>query len=186
MGSLIGTTAIILLMFDPSVAFDVGAWLSFLAIGALGWVSDNQPAPEECEAPPDAITWQERFRDLRGQLSAWLRMNYHRMLAITVLTAPIVATHFHVVSLLGMVVNILLIPLTTVTLICGYVAVFFGMLIPPLETIATVPFDWMLSTLQFGISLSADVRIGFGHSIFQTGSLRFTTACWQCPSLPAM
>ena len=88
-------------------------------------------------------------------------MNYHRMLAITLLTAPIVATHFHVVSLLGMVVNILLIPLTTVTLICGYVAVFFGMLIPPLETIATVPFDWMLSTLQFGISLSADVRIGF-------------------------
>jgi len=161
MGSLIGATAILLIVFDPSIAFDIGAWLSFLAIGALGWVSDNQPTPEEREAPPDAITWQDRFREMRQQWGKWLKLNYHRMLAITVLTAPIVATQFHVVSLLGMVINILLIPLTTITLICGYVAVFFGMLVPPVESIVTAPFDGMLSTLQYGVSLAADVRIGF-------------------------
>lgn len=161
MGSLIGATAILLIVFDPSIAFDIGAWLSFLAIGALGWVSDNQATPEDRKAPPDAITWQERFRELRGQLSEWLKLNYHRMLAITLLTAPLVATQFHVVSLLGMIINILLIPLTTITLICGYVAVFFAMLVPPVESIATAPFDWMLATLQYGVSLAADVRIGF-------------------------
>ncbi len=161
MGSLIGSTAILLIVFDPSIAFDIGAWLSFLAVGALGWVSDNQPTPEEREAPPDAISWQDQFREMRQQWGKWLKLNYHRMLAITVLTAPIVATQFHVVSLVGMVVNILLIPLTTVTLICGYVAVFLGMLVPPAESLVTAPFDWMLSTLQFGVSLSADVRTGF-------------------------
>jgi competence protein ComEC len=161
MGSLIGTTAILLIVFDPSIAFDIGAWLSFLAISALGWVSDHQPTREDRKAPPDAITWQERFRELRGQLSEWLKLNYQRMLAITLLTAPLVATQFHVVSLLGMVINILLIPLTTITLICGYVAVFVGMLVPPVESMATAPFDWMLSTLQYGVSLAADVRIGF-------------------------
>ena len=161
MGSLIGATAILLIVIDPSIAFDIGAWLSFLAIGALGWVSDNQPAPEEREAPPDAITWQDRLHEMRQQWGQWLQLNYHRMLAITVLTAPIVATQFHVVSLLGMVINILLIPLTMITLICGYVAVFFGMLVPPVESIVTAPFDWMLSTLQYGVSAAADVRIGF-------------------------
>ena len=160
-GSLIGATAILLIVLDPSIAFEIGAWLSFLAIGALGWVSDNQPTPEDRKAPPDAITWQERFRELRGQLSDWLKLNYHRMLAITLLTAPLVATQFHVVSLLGMIINILLIPLTTITLISGYVAVFLAMLVPPVESIATALFDWMLSTLQYGVSLAADVRIGF-------------------------
>ncbi len=161
MGSLIGATAILLIVFDPSIAFDIGAWLSFLAVGALGWVSDNQSTPEDREAPPDAITWQDWLRQQQTEWGAWLKLNYHRMLAISVLTAPIVATQFHVVSLVGMVVNILLIPLTTITLICGYVAVFGGMLVPPLESIITAPFDWMLSALQYGVSLSADVRTGF-------------------------
>ena len=161
MGSLIGATAILLIVLDPSIAFDIGAWLSFLAVGALGWVSETAPPPEERAAPADAVTWQDRLRETRGQISEWLRLNYQRMLAIAVLTAPIVATQFHVVSLVGMVVNILLIPLTTVTLISGYVSTSVGLLVPPAASLAVAPFDWMLSALQIGVSLSADVRTGF-------------------------
>lgn len=161
MGSLIGTTVLLLLVLNPSIAFDIGAWLSFLAVSALGWVSEHDSPPEDRAAPPDAVTWQDRFRELRGQSSEWLRLNYRRMLTIAVLTAPIVATQFHVVSLVGMIVNILLIPLTTVTLICGYMAIFVGLLVPPTASITTIPFDWMLSALHLGVSLSADVRVGF-------------------------
>ena len=161
MGSLIGATAMLLTVLDPSIAFDVGAWLSFLAVGALGWVAEHDPPQEDRAAPPDAVTWQDRFREMRGQLWAWLLLDYRRMLAVTVLSAPLVATQFHVVSLVGMVVNILLIPLTTVTLICGYVSIFVGLLVPPVAAIVTAPFDWMLSAMQLGVSLSADVRFGF-------------------------
>lgn len=161
MGSLIGGTVVLLLVLNPSIAFDVGAWLSFLAVSALGWVSDHEPPSEDRAAPPDAVTWQDRYREMRGQFWARLRLNYRRMLAITVLTAPLVATQFHVVSLVGLIVNILLIPLTTVTLICGYVAIFVGLLVPPVASIAATPFNWMLSALQLGVSLSADVRFGF-------------------------
>ena len=161
MGSLIGATVMLLVVLNPSIAFDIGAWLSFLAVSALGWVSEHDSPPEDRAAPPDAVTWQDRFRELRGQSSEWLRLNYRRMLTIAVLTAPIVATQFHVVSLVGMVVNILLIPLTTVTLICGYMAIFVGLLVPPAASITTIPFDWMLSALHLGVSLSADVRVGF-------------------------
>ncbi len=161
MGSLIGATAMLLIVLNPSIAFDVGAWLSFLAVAALGWVSEHDSPPEDRAAPPDAVTWQDRFREMRAQFGEWLSLNYRRMLTIAVLTAPLVATQFHVVSLLGMVVNILLIPLTTVTLICGYVAIFLGLLVPPAASIAAAPFDWMLSVLQLGVSLAADVRVGF-------------------------
>ena len=161
MGSLIGATVMLLLVLNPSIAFDIGAWLSFLAVSALGWVSEHDSPPEDRAAPPDAVTWQDRFRELRGQSSEWLGLNYRRMLTIAVLTAPIVATQFHVVSLGGMIVNILLIPLTTVTLICGYMAIFVGLLVPPTASITTIPFDWMLSALHLGVSLSADVRVGF-------------------------
>jgi len=161
MGSLIGAAAMLLTVLDPSIAFDVGAWLSFLAVGALGWVAEHDSPREDRAAPPDAVTWQDRFREMRGQFGEWLLLDYRRMLAVTVLSAPLVATQFHVVSLVGMVVNILLIPLTTVTLICGYVSVFVGLLVPPVASIVTAPFGWMLSALQLGVSLSADVRFGF-------------------------
>lgn len=161
MGSLIGTTAMLLIVLNPSIAFDVGAWLSFLAVGALGWVSENNPPPKDRAAPPDAITWQEQLRETAAEYRDWLWLNYHRMLAITLLTAPLVATQFHVVSLVGMVINILLIPLTSVTLICGYIAVFIGLFVPPLASIAASPFDWMLGVLQLSVSVTADSRIGF-------------------------
>ena len=67
MGSLIGATAMLLIVLNPSIAFDVGAWLSFLAVGALGWVSEHESPPEDRAAPPDAVTWQDRFREMRGQ-----------------------------------------------------------------------------------------------------------------------
>ncbi|MDA1229990.1 MAG: ComEC/Rec2 family competence protein [Planctomycetota bacterium] len=161
MGSLIGTTAMLLIVLNPSIAFDVGAWLSFLAVSALGWVSEHNPQPEDRPAPPDAITWQERLRAAAARYRDWLWLNYHRMLAITLLTAPLVATQFHVVSLVGMVINILLIPLTAVTLICGYIAIFIGLFVPPLASIAASPFDSMLWLLQSCVSLAADIRIGF-------------------------
>lgn len=161
MGSLIGATAVLLIVIDPSIVFDAGAWLSFVAVGALGWVSEHTAPLEDRPAPPDAVTWQDQFRETRVQIGAWIRLNYRRMLAITVLSAPLVASWFHVVSLLGMLVNILLIPLTTVTLICGYLAIFFGLVVPPLASITTIPFDFLLSLLQLGVSLAADVRLGF-------------------------
>ena len=40
-------------------------------------------------------------------------------------------------------------------------AIFVGLLVPPAASITAAPFDWMLSALQLGVSLAADVRVGF-------------------------
>jgi competence protein ComEC len=160
-GSLLGVTAIVLLIFDPSIAFDVGAWLSFLCVGALGWVAERTPAREDRDAPPEALTWQERLSELRAGLLTWIGRSYQQMLAVTLLSAPLVATQFHVVSLTGMLINLLLIPFTTATLIVGYVFIAAGLAVPPLAIIPGTVFGLCLTVLNSAVSFSADVRLGF-------------------------
>ena len=161
MGSLIGATTLILILFDPSIAFDVGAWLSFLAVGALGWVSDRTPIPVDRPAPPDAPTWQDRLRDVRDWLRYKLGLSYRQILAVTMLSAPLVATQFHLVSLTGMAINILLIPFTTATLITGYLFVAVGLSLPPAAAVLGRPLDWMLTVLNGAVEVSADFSNGF-------------------------
>jgi competence protein ComEC len=161
MGSLIGATAVILILFDPSTAFDIGAWLSFLAVGALGWVSAQSPAPQDRPAPPDSATWRDRFQDGRRWLEGWLRLSYRQMIAVTVLSAPLVATQFHLVSLIGMGINILLIPFTTLTLIAGYLFVAIGLALPAAAMIPGWLFEWMLTALNAAVGYAADIRFGF-------------------------
>lgn len=161
MGTLIGLTALTLLVFDPGIAFDVGAWLSFLAVGALGWVTERQPASEDREAPADALGWRDQLRDWLNHTMQWLHKSLHQMLAVTLLSTPLVASQFHLVSLSGMVVNILLIPFSTITLISGYVFVAAGLLFPPVAFLFGGVFELCLSILNQCVGWTADVRFGF-------------------------
>lgn len=161
MGSLIGTTSLLLMLFDPSIAFDVGAWLSFLAVGALGWVSDRSGAVTERPVPLDTVSWQDRIRDLRLWAGEWLGLSYRQMLAVTMLSSPLVATQFHMVSLTGMVINVLLIPFTTLTLICGFIFIAAGLILPPLAVVSGAVFGSLLWLLNAAVAFSADVRFGF-------------------------
>lgn len=161
MGTLIGLTVLILILFDPAIAFDMGAWLSFLAVGALGWVAARSSTPADSSAPPDIVTWRNRMWEHLHQAWQWIRCSYQQMLAVTLLSAPLIATQFHLVSLTGMVVNLLLIPLTTLTLIAGYLFVAAGCLLPALATLPGYPFEGLLSLLNLSVKYSADVRTGF-------------------------
>lgn len=161
MGTLIGLTVLILVLFDPAIAFDMGAWLSFLAVGALGWVAARSSTPADSSVPPDIVTWWDRLQEYLYQTWQWVSRSYQQMLAVTLLSAPLIATQFHLVSLTGMVVNLLLIPLTTLTLIAGYIFVAAGSLLPALATLAGYPFGGLLSLLNLSVKYSADVRTGF-------------------------
>jgi len=161
MGTLIGAATLLLVIVDPAIVFNVGAWLSFLAVGALGWVSGQQQPAVEREAPPDALTWRDQFRNVRTAAFERLRAGYRQMVAVTLLSAPLVATQFHIVSLTGMVINVLMIPLTAITLISGYVFLAVGLALPPLAFLPGLFFEVMLGVMNFLVSCAADFRWGF-------------------------
>ena len=161
MGTLIGATTLLLVLADPSIAFDVGAWLSFLAVGALGWVSEHAPAPVDRPVPMETLSWGDRVRDIRGMIHEKLSLSYRQMIAVTLLSAPLVATQFHMVSVTGMVINILLIPLTSLTLISGYIFITVGLTIPPVAIVPGCLFGACLSALNAAVSFSAEFRPGY-------------------------
>ncbi|RLS34178.1 MAG: DNA internalization-related competence protein ComEC/Rec2 [Planctomycetota bacterium] len=161
MGALIGTTTLLLVVADPSIAFDVGAWLSFLAVGALGWVSEHSPTRPDRPVPLEVLSWSDRLRDFRSTVHENLSLSYRQMIAVTLLSAPLVATQFHMVSVTGMVINVLLIPLTSLTLIAGYVFIAIGLTIPPIGIVPGFVFGVCLSALNTAVSFSADFRPGY-------------------------
>ena len=161
MGPLIGLTAIVLAVCDPSVAFDVGAWLSFLAVGALGWVSERTPPPHERTTPADSPALRDRITDIATAFGRWLLHSYRQMFAVTLLSAPLIAQQFHLISLTGLLVNLVLIPFTTLTLAAGYIFVAAALLLPISAPAASLPFDKCLSLMNWAVSLSAEFRSGF-------------------------
>ena len=158
---LIGLTAITLAICDPSVAFDVGAWLSFLAVGALGWVSERTPPPHERTTPADSPSLRNRLAETTSALGRWLLHSYRQIFAVTLLSAPLIAQQFHLISLTGLLVNLALIPFTTATLAAGYIFVAAALLLPISAPAVSLPFDYCLSIMNHAVSLSAEFRAGF-------------------------
>ena len=161
MQSLIGNTALLLILTDPGIAFDVGAWLSFLAVAALGWVSDQGPQEHRGDLPPDALTWSDRGREILRLARARLGLRYRQTVAVTVFATPLVASLFHVVSAVSVVINLLLIPLTGCVMICGFVFLAAGLLLPAVGSLIGVIFSVLLALLNDLVVLAAG--LGASH-----------------------
>ena len=162
MPSLIGTTVIILLLFDPYLVFDTGAWLSFLAVTALAWTeSRNSSQHVSQELPPDAATWREKLTEISLHFQRRVLHRYRQMLAITLFSMPLVASQFHVVSLAGMIVNILLIPFTACTMIAGFLFLAAGLLLGPLIAGPAVLFAASLSVLRYAVDLASAFQTSY-------------------------
>jgi competence protein ComEC len=161
MGSLIGATAMLLLVVNPSIAFNVGAWLSFLAVGALGWIAERSSPPADRPTPADFPSWQDRLRDLGSMACDRLSLRYRQMAAVMLLSAPLVMSQFHVVSLTGMVINVVLIPFTAMTLVAGYLFVVIGLTVPIVAVLPAMIFQSLLSVMNWVVVSIANIRIGY-------------------------
>jgi competence protein ComEC len=137
--------ALILLLWHPADLFDVGAQLSFLAVGAILWSgevlhwldSKSEPNPLAMELSP--------VRTRLRQTARTLAQFYLVTAIVWAATLPLTMFVFHYVSPVGMLLNLVLIPYTTAVLMLGYLYLICGLLLPPLAGILAVPFSWSLS-----------------------------------------
>jgi len=107
------TTALVMLLWDPSLAFNLGAQLSFLATASLIF---GVPVMTE------KLNWvPESLREVTA-------------LAITpfLFTAPLIWHHFQVVSLLSPLANMLVLPLIEVLVPIGFFCMGFNAVFPSL------------------------------------------------------
>ena len=146
----LAVSGLVILSWNPTDLFDIGAQLSFLAVVGLVWSQTVRLRERPDSLPVD-------FASVGGPLGwiakhfatpwSWLTHGYLMTAAILLFTVPLVAARFHLISPVGLVINVLLIPLVVLVLWLGYLFVFSIALIPQLAPWIGTGFDAGLGLL---------------------------------------
>ena len=112
--------ALVILIIRPGDLQSPGAQLSFLAVSALAW-----SAPLSARVVPISGTHSMLGRMARRMFQAWLVG-----VAIWCVTAPLVAARFGLVAPVGLLINVLMIPLVGLALWLGFTLLALGSWMP--------------------------------------------------------
>lgn len=150
----LSAAALIILTISPPQLFQVGFLLSFLAVLALLWLSPRL-VPQAKKDPLTKLidksrSWPER--QLRIVVRS-LAYGCAASVSIWCLTLPITAHHFHVVSPIGLVLNIFLWIPVAIALLSGFATLSFSWLVPPVADlfagISAVSFSYLESIVAW-------------------------------------
>jgi competence protein ComEC len=169
-GNSLSAAALVLLALNPTTLFDVGAQLSFLAVATILWCvalgrrRDNQRGVDVAVAPDSP-----RARDaLRPIWQRWLfagMRNLRRPLAISGaiwgVSAPLAAVTFRVLAPIGILLNVVLIPLVGIALCFGFLGLLVGVLSADAAAFPLAVFDSMMRLMMWSAAEAA--RIEPGH-----------------------
>ena len=97
-----------------------------------------------------------RIRSVGG----WLLRGYAMMLGIWFLTLPLTGSQFHLVSPVGFLLNVLLIPFVCMLLWSGFAFLIVGTLVPYAAIPLGSAFDVQLSGLRGIVNFAADIHLG--------------------------
>jgi competence protein ComEC len=141
--ALLALTSLIVLLFDPDAAHSVGAWLSFAAVGAV-------------------------FAAVRATAGApWFVRLLAPGVAATLMTAPITAYAFGTVAPVGVLVNLIAIPLAGVAVPGTMLALVAFPVVPALGTLLARGAGLGLALLD-GVARVGD-RVPLGHVVMVAG-----------------
>jgi competence protein ComEC len=149
------TAAVVVSAFDPWALLQPGFWLSFMAVGLL--MSTSVAEKDEAEPAVKPSGWRGWVAALRSQLSNDLRTQVIATVGLT----PLSVVFFQQVSVVGLLANVVAIPL--VTLLITPLAML-GVLFAPLWTLAA----WVVQAMVMGLAWLA----------------RFPVAVWTVPVAP--
>jgi len=139
--NLLAGAALATLLWDPTDLFDVGCQLSFLAVAAIVWLV---PAVLAWDAPKltklDVLErrFEPRWRMYRRMGLAYAREGLIASAVVWLAAWPLVALRFHLVSPIGILINLPLIPLTSLALLLAGLALALAAAWAPLAW----PFAW--------------------------------------------
>ncbi|MBC8117830.1 MAG: ComEC/Rec2 family competence protein, partial [Candidatus Saccharimonas sp.] len=154
--------ALFVLAWNPSDLFNSGAQLSFLAVFAIliamSFLRSLRGTLVEADAPLDGgPLWRRGLKWLTRKIVE----SYAIGAAIWLVTSPLIASQFHLVSPIGFVLNVLLSPLIAVMFWLGYSFLLLGLVSSVLFGWLGTPFDltlgWFLSAVE------ASARLDLGH-----------------------
>ncbi|MGH7127906.1 MAG: ComEC/Rec2 family competence protein, partial [Planctomycetaceae bacterium] len=154
--------ALVVLVWRPTDLFDIGAQLSFLAVAGIAWGEEwdrRWSASRSGDVPMERGAFHQWWRGA----GARIREGQFMMAAIWLLTAPLIAAEFHLVSPVGLALNIVLAPLVFAVLWLGYAFLLCGWILPPLAGLFGRGFDVLLGLMLESIDAAAAWNLGHAH-----------------------
>lgn len=117
--------ALVLMIANPLVIASVGFQLSFASVAGIflfagkirQWILDRLPEPKKKKSIP-------------ARLRRWLAGSISVTLSATVMTTPLVAYYYGVVSLVGILTNLLVLPVISGIFYCGMAMCAIGLFSP--------------------------------------------------------
>jgi len=143
--------ALIVLGLRPGDLQSPGAQLSFLAVAALAW-----SAPRVAAAVPISHAQGFLARLVRRVVQAWLVG-----VVIWCVTAPLVASEFGLVAPVGLLINVVMIPLVGLALWLGVALLAFGGFVPAAGFVFGLLLDGLLGLVLGIASTSATGPLAF-------------------------
>ena len=136
--------ALLILLVEPGFIWDVGFQLSFVAVSAIILAADRLPRPEA-----RLRIWEKEWWLARAHQLAIIQ------LVVTAAITPLTALHFHQAHPIGLIVNFLLIPITSLLVPLSFVASALAAVIPAGAAGLLLPATWLTGALaQFMIFVS--------------------------------
>jgi competence protein ComEC len=119
------TSAFLFIFLDPRIISDFGFLLSISATGGLIYIT------------PILDLWLEKFlaiivplEDLRKYIYKFLQNYFIPSLACTIITMPLIAFTFQKISIIGVLTNVMILPVLEYTLILGFFTLFLNYFFP--------------------------------------------------------
>ena len=149
--------ALTTLALNPAHLFDVGCQLSFLAIGAIAW--GVAPVFARVVAKPDPLTAVERrfaprWRRWGRWAWTWAVEGMTVSTVVWLAAVPLVLLRFHLLSPIGILLNVPLIPITSLALLAAGVSLGLSALWTPLGApvawVCSVSLKWTDAIVRWG------------------------------------
>jgi competence protein ComEC len=147
--------AIAVLAFEPPAIADLSSQLSFLAVASLVLVAPaiRDIVPIRRPEPPHVGRWSHLLAQLReGVLSTACASA-----AVTLATAPLIASAFGRISLAGLVSNVVCLPLCTALAVLAATGAALFLLAPPLAGAVLVVGTWGARALLWAVDAFASL-----------------------------
>ena len=150
--NLLAGSALVVLWLNPCDLFRVGPQLSFLAAAVLAWNAERDRKRDELDplakVKQDALPRWRRFLHRRARR---LGQGLIVSTAIFVVTTPLVAERFHILSPISLLLTPLLAIPIALSLLFGFFTLTLGWLVPPVAPLLGGACGWMLRTIEFTV-----------------------------------
>lgn len=158
----VAIAALALLICDPLVLFDLGARLSFLAVLGINWAS---------RIAPNWAGWrvggEDAYRPLlyRWGVSLIRSLLFLELMGVGIwlFTGPLIAREFGLLAPIGLPLNLVLVPLSTIVLWLGFVLLAVCALAPVAAVPWAAAFDGGLRLMNALVEWAA--MVPGGHSL---------------------